>query len=222
MSDNLPTNVQLETSESGTVSFAPEVIATIAGVATTEVEGVASMYAGSSGLADMFSRKSSQAKSLTKGVRVAFSDSAVTVEVAIIVDYGSPIPDVSQGVQENVKKAIETMSGLTVSAVNVHVQGLSFERENQKAIEEEKQQRIAARKVEEEMAKENEFWKDEKVEEAPDAAAETEQPEEAAAEAEAAEEETVDETLDDTPDECAECEDEVKDLGEEGTEADPE
>ncbi len=211
MSDNLPTNVQMETSSNGTVSFVPEVIATIAGVATTEVEGVASMYAGSSGLADMFSRKSSQAKSLTKGVRVDFAEGMVTVEVAIIVDYGSPIPEVSQGVQENVKKAIETMSGLTVSAVNVHVQGLSFERENQKAIEEEKQQRIAASKAEEDMKAEAAAPADEAPSEEPvPVATEEEEPAEA------------EENFAEDTDEDADDEDEFKDLTKEDTEVEPE
>ncbi len=211
MSDNLPTNVQMETSSNGTVSFVPEVIATIAGVATTEVEGVASMYAGSSGLADMFSRKSSQAKSLTKGVRVDFAEGMVTVEVAIIVDYGSPIPEVSQGVQENVKKAIETMSGLTVSAVNVHVQGLSFERENQKAIEEEKQQRIAASKAEEDMKAEAAAPADEAPAEEPvPVATEEEEPAEA------------DDNFAEDTDEDADDEDEFKDLTKEDTEVEPE
>lgn len=164
MSENLPTNVQLAANAGGTVSFAPEVIATIAGVAATEVEGVASMYGGGSGFADMFSRKSSAAKTLTKGVRVDFNESSVGVYLTIIVNYGSPIPEVTLAIQENVKKAIETMSGLTVSGVNVHVQGLSFERENQKAIEEQKRQRIAAQKAEsaaeapEEEPGEAPFW----------------------------------------------------------------
>jgi len=149
MSENLPTNVQLETTASGTVSFAPEVIATIAGVAAMEVEGVARMYAASSSnsLAEMFSRKNTSSKALTKGVRVEFEEGNVHVDVAIVVDYGTPIPEVSLGIQENVKKAIETMSGLTVATVDVHVQGLSFERENQKALEEAKQQRIAMEKA---------------------------------------------------------------------------
>lgn len=184
MSENLPTNVQLESTASGTVSFAPEVIATIAGVAAMEVEGVASMYAGtgSNSLAEMFSRKSTSSKSLTKGVRVDFADGNVNVDVAIIVDYGMPIPDITLSIQENVKKAIETMSGLHVTSVDVHVQGLSFERENQKALEEAKQQRIAMEKAVAEA--EAELAKEETAAEEPAAEESSEEPaceEEAAA-----------------------------------------
>ena len=127
MSDNYPSDVKLNENPNGTVSFATEVVATIAGLAATEVDGVASMISPSSGLADMFSRKSN--RNLTKGVRIDLEDNRVSVDVTITVDYGSPIPDVARNIQENVKKAIETMSGLDVKNVDVHVTGISFERE---------------------------------------------------------------------------------------------
>ena len=127
MSDNFPSDVKLNENPNGTVSFATEVVATIAGLAATEVDGVASMISPSSGLADMFSRKSN--RNLTKGVRIDLEDNRVSVDVTITVDYGSPIPDVARNIQENVKKAIETMSGLDVKNVDVHVTGISFERE---------------------------------------------------------------------------------------------
>ncbi len=140
MSENLPTNVQLESGEHGSVSFATDVIATIAGLAATEVEGVASMGGGSSGLADILTRRGQSTKSLTKGVKVEVAEGAVTVAITIVVEFGSPIPDVASGIQENVKKAIETMSGLTVKSIDVHVQGMSFEREHRAAAEIEMQQ----------------------------------------------------------------------------------
>ena len=127
MSDNYPSDVKLNENPNGTVSFATEVVATIAGLAATEVDGVASMISPSSGLADMFTRKSN--RNLTKGVRIDLEDNRVSVDVTITVDYGSPIPDVARNIQENVKKAIETMSGLDVKNVDVHVTGISFERE---------------------------------------------------------------------------------------------
>lgn len=141
MSENLPTNVQLESGEHGSVSFATDVIATIAGLAATEVEGVASMGGGSTGLADILTRRGQSTKNLTKGVKVEVADGGVTVAITIVVEFGSPIPEVASGIQENVKKAIETMSGLTVRSVDVHVQGMSFEREHRAAAEIEMQQR---------------------------------------------------------------------------------
>lgn len=133
MNENYPSDVKLDENPDGTVSFATDVVATIAGLAATEVEGVASMSSPSSGLADMFSRRNS--RNFTKGVRIDLDGNMVTVDITIVVEYGSPVPDVARGIQENVKKAIETMSGLTVHSVDVHVSGVSFEREQRAAKE---------------------------------------------------------------------------------------
>ena len=139
MSENYPSDVKLNENPNGTVSFATEVVATIAGLAATEVDGVASMISPSSGLADMFSRKSN--RNLTKGVRIDLDDNRVSVDITITVDYGSPVPDVARNIQENVKKAIETMSGLDVKKVDVHVTGISFEREQRANAELDEQHR---------------------------------------------------------------------------------
>jgi len=139
MSENYQPDVKLDENPDGTVSFATEVVATIAGLAATEVEGVASMSSQSNGLADMFSRKNS--RNFTKGVRIDLDGNKVTVDITIVVEYGSPVPDVARSIQENVKKAIETMSGLDVHAVDVHVSGVSFEREQRANAEIEEQRR---------------------------------------------------------------------------------
>ena len=150
MNENMQTNVQLDANGKGTVTFATDVIATIAGLAATEVEGVASMVgSSSSGLAEIFKR-GQNTRSLTRGVRVELNDNAVEVHLTIIVDYGSPVPEVAKNIQENVKKAIETMSGLEVTSVNVFVQGVSFEKENRAAAEIEAQQRLMLQKKQEE------------------------------------------------------------------------
>ena len=151
MNENLPSNVQMDANENGSVIFATDVIATIAGLAATEVEGVTSMVgtASGGGLVDIFTRKNQNSKSLTRGVRIELGeDNAVSVNLTIIVDYGSPIPEVAGNIQENVKKAIETMSGLTVTSVNVHVSGVSFEREQRTAAEIEQKQRLMLQKQE--------------------------------------------------------------------------
>ena len=146
MSENYPSDVKLNENPDGTVSFATEVVATIAGLAATEVDGVASMISPSAGLADMFSRKSN--RNLTKGVRIDLDGSMVTVDITITVEYGSPVPDVARNIQENVKKAIETMSGLDVRSVDVHVTGISFEREQRANAELNEQQRKMLEKTE--------------------------------------------------------------------------
>ena len=134
MSENYQPDVKLDENPNGTVSFATEVVATIAGLAATEVEGVASMSSQNSGLADMFSRKNT--RNFTKGVRIDLDGNKVTVDITIVVEYGSPVPDVARSIQENVKKAIETMTGLRVVEVNVHVQGVKFEKEAPVPVEE--------------------------------------------------------------------------------------
>ncbi len=136
MSDNYPSDVKLDENPDGSVSFATGVVETIAGLAAQEVEGVSSMASVTTGFADIFSKKSS--RNFTKGVRVDIDGNMVAVDVTIVVEYGSPVPDVARSIQENIKKAIETMSGLDVRNVDVHVQGVSFEREN-RAVQELKE-----------------------------------------------------------------------------------
>lgn len=152
MNENTTTNVQLDADGKGTVTFATDVVATIAGLAATEVEGVANMVgSSSSGLAEIFKR-GQNTRSLTRGVRVELNENTVAIHLTIVVDYGSPVPEVAKNIQENVKKAIETMSGLEVTSVNVLVQGVSFEKENRAAAEIEAQQRLMLQKQQEEEA----------------------------------------------------------------------
>ncbi len=174
MSENYPSDVKLNENQDGTVSFATEVVATIAGLAATEVDGVASMSSPSSGFADMFTRKNT--RNFTKGVRIDLEGNKVAVDITIVVDYGSPVPDVARSIQENVKKAIETMSGLDVRSVDVHVSGISFEREQRANAELDEQHRKMLEKTAEDNAE---------APEAPAAEAEAEVGEAEAAEAEA-------------------------------------
>ena len=94
----------------GTVKISDEVVAIIAGLATTEVKGVAGMSGGIvGGLADFVGKKSP-----AKWVKVDVGDQEVTVDVYVIVEFGVRIPDVAHEIQRKVKKAIEDMTGLTV------------------------------------------------------------------------------------------------------------
>ena len=172
MSENYPSDVKLNENPNGTVSFATEVVATIAGLAATEVDGVASMISPSAGLADMFSRKSN--RNLTKGVRIDLEDNRVSVDITITVDYGSPVPDVARNIQENVKKAIETMSGLDVRNVDVHVTGISFEREQRANAELDEQHRRMLEETEEAEAEAQTASKDDTVIEVQEAVTEDE------------------------------------------------
>lgn len=177
MSENYPSDVKLNENPNGTVSFATEVVATIAGLAATEVDGVASMISPSAGLADMFSRKSN--RNLTKGVRIDLVDNRVSVDITITVDYGSPVPDVARNIQENVKKAIETMSGLDVKNVDVHVTGISFEREQRANAElDEQHRKMLEKNAEAEAAAEEAPADQDEVVEVEEAVTEEVEPEE--------------------------------------------
>ena len=101
----------------GEVRIADEVVAIIAGLAATEVEGVSSMAGNITN--ELVSKLGM--KNLSKGVRVEVLDGRVEVEVALNIAYGFAIPDVSAKVQEKVKTAIETMTGLNVALVNVRI-----------------------------------------------------------------------------------------------------
>lgn len=142
MAENNMSDVRLDATSNGSVYFVSDVLATIAGLAVTEVEGVANTVSGSGSFVDMFARKAqSNSKNLTRGIKVDVDGNDVSVNVTIIVEYGFPVPEVAGDIQENVKKAIETMTGMNVKSVDVHVQGVSFERENRAVAELEMTQR---------------------------------------------------------------------------------
>lgn len=114
-----------ERNDIGSIRIADEVVGIIAGLAATEVPGVAGMSGGLvGGIAEMLGKKN-----LSKGVKVEVGEREAAVDLYIIVEYGVRIPDVALRVQENVKRAIESMTGLDVVEVNIHVQGVGFAQE---------------------------------------------------------------------------------------------
>lgn len=103
------------------IEIADEVVAVIAGKAVTEVSGVAEMAGGfAGGITEVLSGK----KNLSKGIKVSIMEKEAKIDVNIIVEYGVRIPDVAFDIQNRTKKAVESMTGLKVSGVNVHVQGV--------------------------------------------------------------------------------------------------
>ena len=108
--------------ENDTIKISDDVVAVIAGVAVSEVPGVAGMAGGfAGGISEVFSGK----KNLAKGIKVEIDKKDAKIDVNIIVEYGSRIPDVAFEIQTRVKKAVESMTGLNVEEVNVHVQGVN-------------------------------------------------------------------------------------------------
>lgn len=116
----------LENEESGigSVSVADDVVAVIAGLAATEVEGVSAMAGNITN--ELMSKVGY--KSLTKGVKVDIKGGKVKTELAITMDYGYNIPATSSKVQEKVKTTIENMTGLEVTDVNVRIVGVQMQK----------------------------------------------------------------------------------------------
>lgn len=117
MAEKRTTVTLREEGENGQVQIADEVVAIIAGLAATEVKGVSSMVGNITN--ELVSRLGM--KNLSKGVKVDILEGIVSVDVALNIDFGYNIPDTCKKVQEKVKTAIESMTGLEVSEVNVHV-----------------------------------------------------------------------------------------------------
>lgn len=110
-----------ENAENG-IEISNDVIAVIAGVAVSEVQGVSAMSGGfAGGITEVLSGK----KNMAKGIKVEKAENTVKIDVNIIVEYGSRIPDVAFEIQNRVKKSVEGMTGLKVEEVNVHVQGVN-------------------------------------------------------------------------------------------------
>ena len=107
----------MENNNFGQVKISNVVIATIAGLAAIEVEGVET----TSTFTDKLLKNN--------GVKIQIEEDEVILDVMIIIDYGISIPDIAFKVQENVKNTVETMTGLKVSQVNIHVQGINFKKE---------------------------------------------------------------------------------------------
>ena len=119
--------------ESEGIKISGDVIAVIAGVAVSEVEGVYAMAGGfAGGITEVLKGK----KNLAKGIKVDTESGKANIDVNIIVEYGSRIPDVAYEIQNRVKTAVENMTGLKVEAVNVHVQGVNTEKLTEEPVEE--------------------------------------------------------------------------------------
>ncbi|MBE5949173.1 MAG: Asp23/Gls24 family envelope stress response protein [Lachnospiraceae bacterium] len=123
---NLRDNEQIYETKIGEVQIADEVVTIIAGLAATEVEGVVSLAGNITN--DKVSKKG--IKNLAKGVKVDVLQGSVSVEVSMLMKYGYSIPGVTQKVQDKVKTAIENMTGLQVTDVNVRVVGVEIEKSN--------------------------------------------------------------------------------------------
>ncbi|MCX4303119.1 MAG: Asp23/Gls24 family envelope stress response protein [Clostridia bacterium] len=109
----------VETSIDG-LKISNDAVATYAGIAISEVQGVYGMSGGFAGITEAISGK----KNFSKGIKVEVTEKSAKIDVNIVVEYGARIPDVAFEIQNIVKKSVESMTGLKVSEVNVHVNGV--------------------------------------------------------------------------------------------------
>lgn len=122
MSEKSLLNVS-DDSELGKVEIAPEVIETIAGLAASEIEGVASMRGNfASDVVERFGKVSH-----SKGVKVEISDTTIQIDMYLVIQYGVSIPKVAQQLQTNIRQSLKNMTALEVDEINVHVVGIQME-----------------------------------------------------------------------------------------------
>lgn len=112
----------------GNIRIADEVIATLAGIATTEVEGVVGMSGTIAGeIAEILGKKN-----LAKGVKIERNGDLISIDLHLIVNYGVRIPEVAWEVQEKVKKTIESITGLEIEKINIYIESVYIEKEPHK------------------------------------------------------------------------------------------
>ena len=113
--------------DNGNIQISEEVICTISNVAALEVDGIHEMSGNiTTGIAEILGKKNTG-----KGVKVGLTSDEVAIDLSVIIKYGVKIPDVAWEVQKKVTSAVETMTGLKVTAVNIHIEGLFIEKDVQ-------------------------------------------------------------------------------------------
>ncbi len=111
--------------ENGNIKISDEVISTIATIAVSEVSGVHGMGGTLAGdLVEKFGKKT-----MTKGVKVTLESDEVVLDLNVVLKYGVRIPEIAWNIQENVKKSVESMTGLTVTKVNVRIVGIEVDKD---------------------------------------------------------------------------------------------
>ena len=106
----------------GSLRISEEVIATIAALATKEIEGVAELAPKMGSIKNILGRSSA-----AKALKIELSDDVATIDVYVHLKYGTNIPDVASSIQNNVKSTVQNMTGIAVSKVNVNITGIAFE-----------------------------------------------------------------------------------------------
>lgn len=107
------------------LSISDEVISTIVEKTVMSIPGIYDINGGIiDGITNMLGTKR------MKGIKVEITDKSISIDVYLIVEYGVKIPDIAWDVQDKVKKVVEEMTGMIVTAVNIHIQGINFKKKN--------------------------------------------------------------------------------------------
>ncbi|MGL5692772.1 MAG: Asp23/Gls24 family envelope stress response protein [Peptostreptococcaceae bacterium] len=134
----------MENNNFGQVKISNDVIATIAGLAALEVEGVETITT----FTDKLLKNNN-------GVKIQIEEEEVNLDIMVLIEFGISIPDIALKIQENVKNTVETMTGLKVSQVNIHIQGISFKKEKSELEEAKKEAKLAKKEAKKEESKKN-------------------------------------------------------------------
>jgi uncharacterized alkaline shock family protein YloU len=111
--------------ELGNINISEDVIATIAALTVNEIPGVGGLVANIGvDIAELLGKKN-----LSRGVKIEVSEENVSIDIYVLVKYGYTVLDVAKGIQDSVSGAVESTTGLKVSCVNVHVSGITFDKE---------------------------------------------------------------------------------------------
>ncbi|KGP72921.1 Asp23/Gls24 family envelope stress response protein [Pontibacillus yanchengensis] len=122
-----------EGSTLGEVEIAPEVIEVIAGIAASEVAGVASMRGNfASGVAERLGKINHG-----KGIKVELSEEGIIIDIYVVMDFGISIPKTAQKIQDNTRQALRNMTALEIKEINVHIVGIQMEGKDESTEEEE-------------------------------------------------------------------------------------
>lgn len=121
--------------EIGIVRISDEVVSIIAGLAASEINGIIEMSAKTGEITQLFPMK----KNVSKGVKVTLEQDSAMIDLHVVVEYGVNISEISYKVQNNVKRTVESMTGLNVSAVNIHIQNVILPKPDK---EEKKEQEV--------------------------------------------------------------------------------
>lgn len=133
---NMLEMVQDNEQSHGKIEIAPEVIEVIAGIAASEIEGVAQMRGNfASGVVERLGKKNHG-----KGIRVELAEEGIKVDVFCLMNFGVAIPTIAQKVQDNIRQTLYNMTALKVEEVNVHIVGVAFENQRQEMVVEIEEQ----------------------------------------------------------------------------------